>query len=669
MFALSVMAAPAFAVMVTIHNDAPRVDRNGDIVDAHDGSIARYNGTYYLYGTAYNNQNGLSFSNRFVVYSSPDLVTWTFHGDITTVMDTTPGMYFRPHVVFNPGTKKYVLWYNWYARGTDWAGRFGVATADEPWGPFTVQNPDVTFPQGTSVGDFAVLSDTDGKGWCVYGWHNGGVAPLAADYLSIGSAYSLIGSGEGFSAFKRGNFYYYLWGKLCCFCSAGSTANVARATVATGPFTSLGDIIGANIHAQPLGILQMETVTGPQYSYVGDRWQSTPDDLKGHDFIYISEPLSFATNGNIAPMAAFTNSFTVDLAPGVPSPGPVVPRNLARGRTATASSSLETSGWGIAHVTDGGNFSVASRNMGWSSNSMLTANHTEWLTVDLGAPAMFDRVVLYPRVNTSGTGTCPSTIPDDALAGAGFPSEFTIESSADNATWTNLVSRSSFPAPYIHAQRFDVTPTVGRYVRVTGTRLNPVGGEYRMQLAEIAVYAAQTGGGGADGGAGAGGGGASGRAGAGGMGGGGAAMGAGLVRAARAEPTRAGPVPEARAGPAMTAVPGAAERAARAVWRRAEPAESPTGLGGSGMGAGAGNAGGSGGSGGAATGGSRMTNDAGSAVGASGARGCSCDVAGDRSAGSLLLSLLTAGVAASRRWRRRKAVPQGRTTLEAARRW
>jgi len=67
--AVAIIPARAFAVMVTIHNDAPRLDQ-----------------TYYLYGTASNNQNGFSFSNRFVVYSSPDLTTWTFHGDITTVM-------------------------------------------------------------------------------------------------------------------------------------------------------------------------------------------------------------------------------------------------------------------------------------------------------------------------------------------------------------------------------------------------------------------------------------------------------------------------------------------------------------------------------------------------------------------------------------------------------
>ena len=99
--ALGLLAAsPSFAQTVTIHNDVPRTDQNGNIVDAHDGSLMRFNGTYYLYGTEYNNENGFTFSNRFVLYSSPGLVSWTFHGDITDVMDSQRGMYFRPHVVF-----------------------------------------------------------------------------------------------------------------------------------------------------------------------------------------------------------------------------------------------------------------------------------------------------------------------------------------------------------------------------------------------------------------------------------------------------------------------------------------------------------------------------------------------------------------------------------------
>jgi MYXO-CTERM domain-containing protein len=498
--ALGLLAAsPSFGVTVTVHNDVPRRDQNGDIVDAHDGSLMRVDGTYYLYGTAYNNQNGFSFSNRFVVYSSPDLVSWTFHGDIMNAMDSEWGMYFRPHVVFNPNTGKYVLWYNWYPRGANWTGRFGVATADQPWGPFTVQNANVHFPQGNSVGDFAIAADDDGTGWCVYGWHNGGVAKLSSDYLSIGSGYSPIGSGEGFAVFKRSGIYYYLWGNLCCFCAQGSSAQVARAGVATGPFMTGANIAGASVHAQPLGVLQMQTTAGPQYAYLGDRWQSTPDGVKGHDFIYISEPMQFSADGSILPLAPFTNSFTVDLAPGAASAGPAVTRNLAKGKTVTASSSYENGGWGRIQVTDGGNFSQTGVSMGWSSNETIGANHTEWLAIDLGASYEIDRIVLYPRVTTGGTGTCPSTIPDDSQAGAGFPSDFSIDLSTDNSAWTTVISQTGYPAPYIAPQRFAITPSMARYVRITGTQLRLVSGEYRLQLAEVGVYEAAASAGGAAG--------------------------------------------------------------------------------------------------------------------------------------------------------------------------
>ncbi|MES1164389.1 MAG: discoidin domain-containing protein, partial [Verrucomicrobiota bacterium] len=229
---------------------------------------------------------------------------------------------------------------------------------------------------------------------------------------------------------------------------------------------------------------------GPSYAYLGDRWQSTPDGVKGHDFIYISEPMKFAANGAISPLASFTNSFTVDLAPGTPSPAPAVRRNLAEGKAVTASSSFENQGWGRAFLTDGGNFSETGVSMGWSSDATLGASHTEWVTVDLGGAYAVDRIVLHPRVTTGGPGGCPSTIPDDSLAGAGFPSDFAIDVSTDNTTWTTVISRTGYPAPYIVPQRFGISARTARYVRITGTQLRPVSGEYRMQLAEVAVYEA-----------------------------------------------------------------------------------------------------------------------------------------------------------------------------------
>ena len=41
------------AKTITIHNDQPRLDINGDYVDAHAGNIVEHNGSYFLYGESY----------------------------------------------------------------------------------------------------------------------------------------------------------------------------------------------------------------------------------------------------------------------------------------------------------------------------------------------------------------------------------------------------------------------------------------------------------------------------------------------------------------------------------------------------------------------------------------------------------------------------------------
>ena len=70
---------------VVIRNDVARRAVDGSYVDAHDGKILAVNGTYYLYGEAYGNQTlatpyPWSAYPRLAVYTSPDLVTWTYRG-------------------------------------------------------------------------------------------------------------------------------------------------------------------------------------------------------------------------------------------------------------------------------------------------------------------------------------------------------------------------------------------------------------------------------------------------------------------------------------------------------------------------------------------------------------------------------------------------------------
>ncbi|THF76090.1 discoidin domain-containing protein [Cohnella fermenti] len=145
--------------------------------------------------------------------------------------------------------------------------------------------------------------------------------------------------------------------------------------------------------------------------------------------------------------------------------------NLAEGKAVDASSSVE--GWGFSKeaAVDG-----QTTGNGWSSDSELGENHTEWLSVDLGAEYAIDRVDLYPRNGS------------DEEVGQGFPIDFTIQVSTDAVHWTTVASRTEFARPGAGAQSFAFDEARARYVKVEGTNLMSVDGSYRMQLAELQAF-------------------------------------------------------------------------------------------------------------------------------------------------------------------------------------
>ena len=138
---------------VTISNVARR-DTEGRVLDAHDGCLHKFGDRYFLYGTAYGKTDGFGKTNRYRCYSSPDLVTWKFEGDL--LQHPPEGVYYRPYVAYNAQTRQYVLWWNWYP--TLWNGQFGVATADRPQGPFSIRN-----------GNVAVVRAQARRSWTVRG--------------------------------------------------------------------------------------------------------------------------------------------------------------------------------------------------------------------------------------------------------------------------------------------------------------------------------------------------------------------------------------------------------------------------------------------------------------------------------------------------------------------
>lgn len=160
-FCLLPVSAPALTPLsrtVTIRNDVPRRDMHGHIIVAHDGCLQFFDGRYYLYGTAYSKTAGYTINNRFRVYSSADMVHWYFEGEL--LKSPPDGIYYRPYIVYNAHTRKYVLWYNWYPKL--WDGRVGVAESDTPVGPFTIVNTQVPVKDADQhPGDGSLFVDDD----------------------------------------------------------------------------------------------------------------------------------------------------------------------------------------------------------------------------------------------------------------------------------------------------------------------------------------------------------------------------------------------------------------------------------------------------------------------------------------------------------------------------
>jgi hypothetical protein len=174
----SALASPARAAVDTdltnfdtAGDQVVRFDTDGNAVDAHDGAITRFGSTYYLYGTSfdcgYQWQNNTTFCG-FKVYSSPDLAHWTDRGHVVPPRDCR--YCFRPHVVYDKATRKYVMWVN----DQDAADKFRVYTSARPTGPFTEQAvPDLP-DQTHCTADLDVFVDDDGTGYLACsnaGWH------------------------------------------------------------------------------------------------------------------------------------------------------------------------------------------------------------------------------------------------------------------------------------------------------------------------------------------------------------------------------------------------------------------------------------------------------------------------------------------------------------------
>lgn len=150
--------------------------------------------------------------------------------------------------------------------------------------------------------------------------------------------------------------------------------------------------------------------------------------------------------------------------------------NVARTARFTASDNYEVPGyWSLKYINDG---SITSSHYGFTTHSSNNASRHVYINVDLGSLRTVDRMVLYPRQDMASK--------DGADKAANFPATFTIQSSADQSSYTVQHTATDIGAPLYavesaavssYTKQFAVDRQVAR-ARIYATAL----GVFTMQL-------------------------------------------------------------------------------------------------------------------------------------------------------------------------------------------
>jgi hypothetical protein len=368
--ALASLLSLSIARTVTIYNDRVRYDLAGNVVDAHDGCIVAFQGQYFLYGEYYGNLTGSAFANggwgaapQLAVYSSPDLVAWTFRGHLFNSTVPSDGSYTKwiPTALVQNGTV--ILWFG--------SGAWSTATSTDGV-HFALARRYATSRLGGSTDGTGLLLDEDGTGYVAFSaldrggalgqGHLVSIERLAPDLLSSSlvnvSGFFPLDYVESSSLFRRGGTYYLLTPSCCCACRGGSGLAVYTAASMLGPWAlqagrsdincgAAGEALCGGFGARQVGRAQLVfnaqwwsvsriALAGGDAAYLlaGRRWLSgagnnaSCDDMcdndgrpfapcvnaayKLRDDLDVLYPLEFAADGAILPLRPL-DSFTLDL--------------------------------------------------------------------------------------------------------------------------------------------------------------------------------------------------------------------------------------------------------------------------------------------------------------------------------------------------------------------
>lgn len=320
-------------------------DRSGNHISAHGGGILLYEGTYYWYGE--DNTKGYLNDVGVSCYSSRDLYNWTYEGTALRqeampeeLQGKNNGRIERPKVIYNPKTKKFVMWMHAERSGYAFSSA-GIAISDQPTGEFkflfydrpVLYEPDAGFDEHTNekalgnsfrdmhvfvddrdtnndgVNDAYVIYASEGN-WAMY------VVRLNADYTwidlpeqtdrirpqatekDLGAVWSrqfIRKMREAPTPFKYQNKYYLL--TSACTGWEPNQAEYAVADHPLGDYVTQGDPCMGDTERNTFQSQSTEVVpiAHGKFIYIGDRW--LPDNLGKSTYVWL--PLEIDNNGKV----------------------------------------------------------------------------------------------------------------------------------------------------------------------------------------------------------------------------------------------------------------------------------------------------------------------------------------------------------------------------------
>ncbi|HEX3623823.1 MAG TPA: glycoside hydrolase family 43 protein [Verrucomicrobiae bacterium] len=300
-------------------------DVQGDSIQAHGGGILFYGNVYYWFGE----DRTPDLYSAVSCYSSTNLVDWKREGaalwrrDLLKVNGHRPFVE-RPKVIYNPATKKFVMWMHLDQAGYRFS-RAGIAVSDTPTGSFifvkairpiadtndfSASDPAAQSVYGGTFRDMNLFVDDDGKAYVFYssaGNWTMYVVRLNAEFTGPetpcveNKTWARILTRqmrEGPAPFKWRGQYFLI--TSACTGWAPNAANYSSAGNILGPWRTFGNPCAGPGADKTFGSQSTFVLPIPgrrnDFIFMADKWN--PDNLPDSRYVWL--PFSMNANGTFA---------------------------------------------------------------------------------------------------------------------------------------------------------------------------------------------------------------------------------------------------------------------------------------------------------------------------------------------------------------------------------